>query len=62
MLYMNLRVTTHQKPVTDTQKIKEMEYKPSNHKGKEQEKKGIEKNYKNNHKTTNVNKYIPVNN
>lgn len=53
-------VTTNQKPVTDKQKIKRKESKHITIEGhqilreEKQEKKGIEENYKNNHKMSNT--------
>lgn len=49
MIYMNLIVTTSQKPEKDTQKQKRKEpNKTANHKAKGQEKKGTAINCKNN--------------
>lgn len=68
MLYMNLMVTTKQKPAIDTQKIDKgmeayLKRKPLNHEEGEQEKKATKKNYKNSHKTSNemtINTYLLI--
>ena len=68
LLYWRLMVTTKQKSIVNTQKIKERNIniplkKSSNHKGREQEKKGTERNYKNRQKIVNkieIRTYISI--